>query len=146
MRLASALLVVCAIGFLTADDPKNKDADSPKGKWTAVSISMGGMAVPDEVVKGFKFNLDDKTYTNIIKEEVVEEGEYKIDATMSPKTIDFDIKKGRDDGKKQLGIYKIDGEKLTIVAAVAGSDERPKSFNVESGSQLLELVLEKAKP
>ena len=41
---------------------------------------------------------------------------------------------------------QIEGDKLTIVAAKAGSDERPKSFKVEPASQVLELVLEKLKP
>jgi len=146
MRFASTLFILSAVGFLAADDPKKDDADSLKGKWSAVSISMAGQPAPDDFVKGFKFTLDDKTYTNLIGDEVVEEGDYKIDASKSPKTIDFDIKKGQDQGKKQLGIYKIDGNKLTIVAATAGSDERPKAFKVEPGSQLLEVVLEKVKP
>jgi len=146
MRLASTLLILSAVGFLAADDPKKGDADSPKGKWSAVSMSMGGKPAPDEFVKGFKFTFDDKTYTNVVGSEVVEEGGYKIDATKSPKAIDFDIKKGPDNGKKQLAIYKIESDKLTIVAAMAGSDERPKSFKVEPESQVLEVVLEKVKP
>jgi uncharacterized protein (TIGR03067 family) len=146
MRLARTLIIVSAVGFLAADDPKKDDADSLKGKWSAVSMSMGGQAPPEDFVKAFRFTFDDKTYTNIIGGDVVEEGGYKIDASKSPKTIDFDIKKGQDDGKKQLAIYKLEGDKLTIVASKAGSDQRPKAFKIEPGSELLELVLEKTKP
>ena len=146
MRLASAILILSAAGLVAADDPKKDDAELVKGKWSAVSMSMGGKPVPDDFVKNFKFNMDDKSYTNLMGTDVAEEGEYKIDSSKSPKTIDFDIKKGQDAGKKQLGIYKIDGGKLTIVAAMAGSDERPKSFKVEPESNVFELVLEKAKP
>jgi len=146
MRLASTLLILSAAGFLAADDPKKDEANSLKGKWSAVSISVGGKPAPAEFVKDFKFTLDDKNYTNLMGTEVVEEGGYKIDASKSPKTIDFDIKKGQDHGKKQLGIYKIEADKLTIVVAQAGSDERPKSFKVEPESLVMEIVLEKVKP
>jgi uncharacterized protein (TIGR03067 family) len=144
MRLASMLLVLTAAGFLATDDPK-KDADSLKGKWAAVSLSVGGQSQPDDYVKAFKLNFDEKTYTNLVKEEVVEEGGYTIDPGKSPKTIDFEIKKGQDQGKKQLGIYKLEGGKLTIVASKAGASERPKSFTVEAGGDVAEVVLEKAK-
>jgi len=146
MRLASTLFLLSAVGFLAGDDPKKDDADSFKGKWSAVSISIGGKPAPDELVKGFRLNFDEKTYTNLMGDEVAEEGEYKIDASKSPKTIDIDIKKGQDKGKKQIGIYKFDGDKLTIIAAMAGSDERPKSFTVEPDSPVAEYVLAKAKP
>jgi uncharacterized protein (TIGR03067 family) len=147
MRLASAILILAAAGIVADDDPKKKDdAALIKGKWSAVSLSFGGKPAPEDFAKDFKFTLDDKTYTNIVNGKVIEEGEYKIDDSKSPKTIDFDIKKGDDSGKKQLGIYKIEGEKLTIIVAQAGSDERPKSFKVEGESPFAEVVLEKVKP
>jgi uncharacterized protein (TIGR03067 family) len=146
MRLARTLLILSAVGFLAADDPKKDEADSLKGRWSAVSISAGGKPAQDEVVKAFKFTIDDKTYTNLMGTEVVEEGGYKIDASKSPKTIDFDIKKGPDVGKRQLGIYKIEGDKLTMVVAQAGSEDRPKSFKVDPESPIVEIVFEKAKP
>ena len=146
MMLTRTLLILSAVGFLAADDPKKDEADSLMGKWSAVSISAGGKPAQEDLVKGFKITIDDKTYINLMGTEVVEEGGYKIDASKSPKTIDFDIKKGLDVGKRQLGIYKIDGGKLMIVAAIPGSQERPKSFKVEPESQVLEFVLEKVKP
>jgi uncharacterized protein (TIGR03067 family) len=146
MRLASTLLILFAAGVIAADDPKKNDADSLKGKWSAVSIAVGGKPMAEDYVKSFILSLDDKTYTNLVMNEVIEEGSYTIVGDKSPKTIDFDIKKGDDAGKKQLGIYKIDADKLTIVAAKAGAVERPKSFQVEAGSDVAEIILEKVKP
>jgi uncharacterized protein (TIGR03067 family) len=147
MRIATGVLVVSAAGLLGAgDDAKKKDdAELLKGKWSAVSFTVGKMSQPDDFIKSFKFTFDGKKYTNVLGSEVAEEGEYKIDSSKSPKTMDFDIKTGRDMGKKQFAIYKFEGEKLTIVAAAAGSEERPKSFTVEADSQTLEIVLEKDK-
>jgi uncharacterized protein (TIGR03067 family) len=146
MRFASTLLIVSAVGLLAANDARADETDSVAGKWSAVSFSEGGKAAPSESIKDVKLNFDDRTYTNLLGTEVVEEGGYKVDPSKSPKTIDLEIKKGPDAGKKQLGIYKIEGGRLTFVFARPGSDDRPKSFTIERDSPLVELVLEKTKP
>jgi uncharacterized protein (TIGR03067 family) len=146
MRLANVLLFLAVAGMMAADEPKKDDAEFLKGNWTAVSMKQGKLSFPEDDVKSFKFALDGKNYTNTIGTVVTEEGSYTIDASKTPKTIDFAIKKGEDAGKKQLGIYKIDGDKLTIVAAQAGSADRPKSLDAEGASDVLVVVLERVKP
>jgi hypothetical protein len=47
---------------------------------------------------------------------------------------------------KQLGIYKIEDSKLTLIFAAAGSKDRPKSFTPAESDGLFEFVLEQAKP
>jgi uncharacterized protein (TIGR03067 family) len=145
MCLANSAMLLVSIAFLAVDDAKKDDAEALKGKWVAVSIKQGGMAVPDEVVKEFKFKFDGKEYVNSAPGQS-EEGGYKIDSSKSPKTIDFDIKTGNDKGKKQLGVYKLDGDKLTIVAAIAGETERPKSTEPGADDPVLLVVLEREKP
>jgi uncharacterized protein (TIGR03067 family) len=145
MSLTNATLLLAAIGFLGVDDAKKDDADAIKGKWVAVTVKFRGMDAPDDLVKSFKFDFDGKKYLNTATNQS-EEGEYTIDSSKTPRTIDFDIKTGNDQGRKQLGIYKLDGGKLTIVAAIAGASERPKSFEPEADAQVLFIVLEKEKP
>jgi uncharacterized protein (TIGR03067 family) len=144
MSLANAILVLGSLGILGVDDAKKDDVDAIKGKWVAVSVKFSGSEMPDELVKSFKMDFDGKKYLNSAMGQS-EEGGYTIDSSKTPKTIDFDIKSGNDQGKKQLGIYKLDGGKLTIVAATAGSTERPKSFEPEASAQILVLVLEREK-
>jgi len=146
MRLTNGVLLLATVGFLAADEPKKDDAEALKGNWTVVSIKSGGQEAPAEDVKKLKFSFDGKAYTNAVGDEVVEEGGYTIDASKMPKTIDFDIKKGQDQGKKQLGIYKIEDNKLTIIAAQPGSTERPKSLQPAASDAMLEVVLERVKP
>ena len=117
MKLVSAILTFAALGLIAADAPANDDAAGLKGKWKAVSIKAGGQVSPAEDVKRFQFSFTDKTYTNTIDDKAVEEGAYATDDSKTPKAMDFDIKTGQDEGKKQLGIYKLDGDKLTIVVA-----------------------------
>jgi uncharacterized protein (TIGR03067 family) len=145
MFLANSAMLLVSIGFLAVDDAKKDDAEALKGKWVAVSIKQGGMSLPEEVAKEFKFKFDGKEYVNSAPDQS-EEGGYTIDSSKSPKTIDFDIKTGNDKGKKQLGVYKLDGDKLTIVASFAGETERPKSIEPGANDPVLVIVLEREKP
>ena len=145
MKLTTTFLLVCSLASAAADDPKKKDdAESFKGTWKAVSVKQGGQNVPDEFVQSMTFNFDGKKYLQKVQGQS-EEGNYSIDASQSPKTIDLDIKTGNDQGKKQLGIYKIEDGKLTFVVAMAGSKDRPKSFKLKEGSEVIEFVLEREK-
>jgi uncharacterized protein (TIGR03067 family) len=139
------MLILSAAGLLAADDAKKDDAEALNGKWSVVSWSHGADALPSDLIKDMKISFEDKTYKITGQDPFAEEGEYTIDASKSPKTIDFEIKKGQDAGKHQLGIYKLDGNKLTIIAAGASSKERPTSFKVEAGADVVEVVLEKPK-
>jgi len=145
MTLTTTFLLVCSLATAAADDPKKKDdAESLKGTWKALSVKEGGRNVPEEFVKSMTFNFDGKKYIQKVQ-DLSEEGNYSIDASQSPKTIDLDIKTGNDQGKKQLGIYKFEGGKLTVVVAMAGSKDRPKSFKLEEGADVIEFVLEREK-
>ena len=145
MRLVTISLLLCVLGALADDDPKKVDGDKFKGDWKTLSVKQGGQVAPNEITKMMKFKFDGKKYVQTLGDQK-EEGEYTLDPTQTPKTIDLDIKTGNDQGKKQLGIYKIEDTKLTLIFASAGSKDRPKSFTPDQGDQLFEFVLEQAKP
>ena len=147
MSVAKSVLIVLTLAVIAAEDPKKKDdAQAFQGNWSLVAIKTGGKPAPEALIENFRCKFEEKTYNNTIAGQVVEEGSYTIDPAKSPKAVDFDIKKGHDQGKKQLGIYKIEGDKLTLVLSEAGSTTRPDSFKIEAGSPLLEVVLERLKP
>jgi uncharacterized protein (TIGR03067 family) len=146
MRLAnSGFMLLAVAGFIAAAEPRTDDTKALKGNWQAVSIKAGGDDAPPDEVRKFTFSFTETTYTNTIDGQVVEEGGYTIDASTTPKTIDLDIKKGPDDGKKQLGVYRLDGDRLTIVAAQAGSTERPKSLKPKDAADAMTFVLDRVK-
>ena len=72
----------------------------------------------------------------------------KIDTDAKPfATIDLVIDDGPEEakGKTSKGIYKIDGEKLTLCVSAPGKD-RPKEFaQVDDEAYLFELKKEKKK-
>jgi uncharacterized protein (TIGR03067 family) len=146
MTLTKTFLLVCLLATVAVDDPPKKDdAESFKGTWKALSVNQGGQNVPEEFVKSMAFKFDGKKYVQKVQDQSDEEGDYSIDASQSPKTIDLDIKTGNDQGKKQVGIYKFEDGKLTFIVAKAGSKDRPKSFKLEKDADVIEFVLEREK-
>jgi uncharacterized protein (TIGR03067 family) len=145
MRILTALFAFCALAFVAADDAK-KEETKLTGKWSGVSVKVAGKAVPGDHAKSSKFTFEEKTFTHVVSPPVEYEGEYSFDDSKSPKTIDFEITTGRHKGKKQLAIFKIEGDKLTIVAAMPGEKDRPESFEPKEGSNLIEAVFERDKP
>src|SRR5207245_2307265 len=51
-----------------------------------------------------------------------------LDPSKNPKTIDFLMTRGSGNGQKQLGIYKLDGDKLVIALNGVGNETRPGKF------------------
>ena len=145
MRIANTVLVLAAIGSIAADDPKKDATPGFKGNWTTVSLKVGGQEAPADEAKKMKFGFEDATYTNSSGDDFMEEGAYSTDTSKTPNTIDFDIKKGPEAGKKQLGIFKIEGDKATLVVALPGSTERPKSFKPDDSEQMIVAVIERVK-
>ena len=147
MRIAILFALSSAITLPGhADEPGKETAGRLKGNWTAISIKASGRVAPEDFVKTFKCTFGDKTYTNTVGDDAMESGDYSVIDTEKPSTIDFDIKSGPDQGKKQLGIFKVDDNKLTIVVAAPDSKRRPGSFKPEADVPFIEFVLQRAKP
>jgi uncharacterized protein (TIGR03067 family) len=146
MRLANAVVLIAAVAFIAADEPKKGDAEALKGDWSAVSYKEGGKSAPDDLIKKLTASFGDKDYTNKVDGGVIEAGDYTIDGSKTPKTIDFDIKKGQAEGKRQLGIFQIEGNKLTLVVSEPGSPDRPKSMKPADTDPVVEVVFKRAIP
>jgi uncharacterized protein (TIGR03067 family) len=86
-------------------------------------------------------------FTGTTLKSQVHGGEYVSTITLDPQakpepTIDFKITEGPDDSKGQtaLGIYKLDGDRLTLCIAMPGHSTRPTEFKrVEDETVLFDL-------
>jgi uncharacterized protein (TIGR03067 family) len=144
-----ALAVGCLLlgaATLVAEDDAKKDLEGLSGTWKFESLSMGGQKLPADAIKKAGFVIKDGKYTSIDpsgKED--ETGTLKLDPDKKPKTIDFEIASGKDKGKKQLGIYKLEDDTCTLCMGFPGGTERPAKFESEKGSKAVLAVLKREK-
>ena len=119
---------------LAAPGPKDK-ADPAKeiiGLW-GLHHAEGGFRHPKEEREGpIRYRFDkDGTWTVLEGDkEVVAARPVKIDGLASPATLDLTVSK--DGARRTLGIFKVEGDRLTICKAYPGRD-RPTKFEGRAG-------------
>jgi len=140
--------VALAVGLLLAadtpkEDPaKKKDSEKLQGAWKGDSGEVDGNALPDEFLKAAKFGFKGDKYTFEAGDEK-ESGTITLDASKTPATIDLKIEEGRDKGKTQLGIYKVEGDKVKFCFGQPDAKERPKDFSSKAGSDTIYIVFKR---
>jgi uncharacterized protein (TIGR03067 family) len=141
--VAGAAILLLAVNLINAREDKG-DKDKLQGTWQVIGGEAQGKEIPAEAAKAIDVTMTfkgDKYTLKSTKDK--EEGTIKLDSKKDPKTIDFHIESGKDKGKKQLGIYTLDGDTLKICAAKPGSKERPKEIKTTAGDEFEVLVLKR---
>jgi uncharacterized protein (TIGR03067 family) len=137
-RLATALALALALAASAEEkkeDANKKDLKAMQGDWAGDSFKRDGMAFPADDAQALFRTVKDDRYTLHRFRKKVGSGKFTIDATKSPKEINF-IPDAPPKGKPAPaipGIYKIDGDKITMCYATPGG-ERPAKFESTEGS------------
>lgn len=136
-----SLLLVLA-GIAAAPD----DNAALQGVWNAKSMESDGRPEPAGSVKQMRFTFkgDKLLIRGNFQNDREEECSYKIDASKSPKHLDFTPPTEK---KPILAIYEIKGDELKMCIRHGNSSGgRPKEFSSKPGSNFILLVFVKAKP
>jgi uncharacterized protein (TIGR03067 family) len=151
--------IICALIVLTTPvllavggDDARKELKALEGKWKTVAMEAAGKAFPKDEILDFTFVMaaDGKSTGR-----TPQQGEFRFAITVNPrknpKTIDNVHETGEQKGKKQYGIYKLQGDKLTVCMTRPGSveDDRPKDFATKDTTHVVfvfERVKEDKKP
>lgn len=138
MRFFIAALCVtglAALGVLADDKAElKKEMKKFHGDWTIESSIMGGVENPRDQLKGLIVTFEDDKHTLKMGDQVLQVGTQKIDPSKSPKTIDVTMIEGPNKGQVMVGIYKFDGETLTVSFDPFGK-KRPTEFKSPAGSE-----------
>jgi len=154
MKLIIGLVCVLAIqAALFADNTNdvNKELKALEGKWKAVAMEAGGKPFPKESVPDFTFVVAANGKATGKSPQSEYEATITVDPGKSPKTIDNLHETGAQQGKKQYGIYKLEGDKWTVCMTRPGVAEgdRPKDFNTKDTANVVfvfERIKEDKKP
>jgi uncharacterized protein (TIGR03067 family) len=135
--------------LVAAPGPKDAPKKEPTivGEWVGEKAVSGGMELP--VPKGgitITFTKDGVVAVVEGGRAKPDNGSYKVDPKKDPPEIDLIPP----DNKKEptvLGIYKLDGDTLTLCfdRGGGGASDRPKKFESPAGSSTIVMTLKRGK-
>jgi uncharacterized protein (TIGR03067 family) len=134
-----------AAGLLALAAPARGDEPADlKGKYVIVGLEVQGVKLTEDALA--KFGKDEERRVEIDGDRLVtsfngkkEEARFKLDPAARPARIDITVTRG-DKAETNHGIYKVDGDTLTICAADRGeAKDRPAEFKAEGKAIILVL-------
>ena len=135
--IRNALLVALAAGAISLaraadNEAVKKDAAQLQGEWSMVSGSADGNPVPDSMLGNSKRVCKGDETTVTIGGQLLMKAKFALDPSRKPKTIDYEMIEGFTKGKKQLGIYELNGDTVKFCFGSPGA-ERPPDFTSKAG-------------
>jgi len=143
----SLQLFVTLVATLAPDEAGTKqEMEKFQGTWSVASVEVDGKPIREKLRKQLTMTFAGNKYTLKIGDDVVVEGTFKLDPSKNPKTIDEAETSGPNKGSVSLGIYKWDGDDLTICFGANNDKNRPTKFSSERGTKHELVSLKRAKP
>jgi uncharacterized protein (TIGR03067 family) len=136
------LSILVAMAAVAAPDLKLDRPDAVEGEWQAVSAKIGGMELPRELTPGIRLHFKKGTVTATLEGNLKQENEkprqltYKLDALKHPAEMDMIAQDGPEQGKTTRGIFKINGDEMTLCMSQAGQ-ARPAKFESNDQNTIL---------
>ena len=130
---AFAASMLCAPALSAQDTLSQRDMDRLRGTFSLVRGVADGQAMPGMMASQMKRVAEGETTTVTLAGQLYLRANISVDATATPKTIDYDMTGGFTAGKRQLGIYRITGD--TLETCFGSPDKpRPRAFESTPGS------------
>jgi len=104
-----------------------------QGEWSMVSGVMNGQAMDRSTVQWVRRITTGNEIAVCAGPQTLMRMTFTIDASTSPKSIDYVNTAGSYKGKTQLGIYQFDRDLLTVCVSSPGA-VRPRAFTSEKGA------------
>lgn len=139
LLVGSVLIASLASQGITAADGKSE----LEGTWDLVYFERDGKEVMlREETKAI--NIGDKFVVKV-GDKIIAAGNFKLDPSKNPKTVDSTYTEGPDKGKTFKSIYQLDGDMLKFCRAGSPDSERPTEFKTKPGSGGFVSVYKRAK-
>jgi uncharacterized protein (TIGR03067 family) len=139
---AFALSFLACIGFTrfapmaqagpTQEARLKAEMDRLQGAWVFKTVEIDGKSMGKDPAIGSKIILKGSRFTSVFTGETIS-GNFKIDVTKSPKTLDLIFTNGPEKGRASHAIYELNGDNWKICLGLTGK-KRPTGFVTKPGS------------
>ena len=132
--------------FLAFAQPAQEAQKNLQGTWAATKAERDGKAADDVVgnrlsFTGNRFRIQSRDGKPLYS------GTVRVDPGAKPAAIDFEHTEGAQQGTAWKGIYRLDGDTLTVCDNAPNLDKaRPAAFEAKSGSGYVLITFKRAKP
>lgn len=130
--LCIALLAISPSTPAADNEAAKADLAKLQGEWAMVAGTADGQAMPDALLATARRVCKDDETSVTVGGQLIMKAKFALDPTQMPKTIDYDVTDGPTKGKKHLGIYEFDGEKLKFCFGSPDAP-RPTTFASQPG-------------
>ena len=143
--LLGLVAVTVSPAWTAESEAATKDLARLQGDWTMVSGSADGQPMPEPMLKQMKRSCKGDETTVAMAGRIFFKAKITLEPSKQPKTIDYEMTEGLTKGKKQLGIYEVEGDTLKSCFGKPGA-ERPADFTSKPGDGRTLSVWKRAKP
>jgi uncharacterized protein (TIGR03067 family) len=146
MQRIACVLVALALPLVVAADDVEKELKALQGKWKVVALEAGGRPLSKKAIPDFTFLIGAEGKSTGKMPQSEYSATITVDPKKDPKTIDNLHESGEQKGKKQYGVYKLEGNTLTVCMTPPGRAEgdRPKDFTTKDTTNVV-FVFERVK-
>src|SRR5262245_39455019 len=124
----AAMVFAAAAALTAADDAAHREAARKaelaklQGTWKIVTIEIDGNKTPDNAVPETRMILKDDTFSMVSLGATLYGGNYRIDPSRTPKTLNIDFTEDPEKGNTSLAIYELDGDNWKICLTVGAKE------------------------
>jgi uncharacterized protein (TIGR03067 family) len=114
------------------------------GAWVPVAANVSGKELVVAELRVKYLVLDGHDYSIIDRSnQIVDRGEYLVNASSLPSTLDIVGREGPNAGRSMLAIFELQGDRLTVCYDLNGQ-ERPANMEADADQLLLSITYERA--
>jgi uncharacterized protein (TIGR03067 family) len=110
-----------------------------EGTWLFESLKVGGQTIPAAGIAHSRLLIDGDRFRTE-SPEATYEGTFNIDVEAEPCTIDIDFAAGPEAGNRNMGVFRLEGDRLDLCLDMTGAGRPPAFTSTPANGYALETL------